>query len=238
MKSEVKLMNLHNHTIWSDGMHSVEEIIEHAIDQGISKVGISDHYETYKLCEEEYLKKEEVETYISELREIKEIYKEQIEVCIGLEICMSRNYCEVDNLPYDLLNQLDFVLVEYVEDESWGDVVKLDELEHYIRPLHIPVGLAHTNLIPLTYRYGTEELIKKMKKLGIFWELNVSNRYTYAVDFLDDQEEDEIEEIITLMKAQGIQITVGTDTHDLKRDYNHQEVIRAHQFLEKYYHSV
>lgn len=238
MKSKVGLMNLHNHTIWSDGMHSVEEIIEHAIGQGICKIGISDHYETWKLCEEECVKKEELEDYISELRRIKRVYTGQIEVCIGLEICMSRTYCEVDCLPYELLNQLDFVLLEYVEDESWGDVVKLDELERYISPLQIPIGLAHTNLMPLVYRYGLEVLIKKIKRLGLFWELNVSNRYTYAVDFLDDQEMDEIEEIITLMKDYGISITVGTDTHDLRRDYNHQQVIRAHQFLEKYYQAL
>ena len=46
--SEISFMDLHNHTIWSDGIHTPEKIIQNAIVNSVTTIGISDHFETDK----------------------------------------------------------------------------------------------------------------------------------------------------------------------------------------------
>jgi len=43
------MMNLHNHTTYSDGKFSPRDIVEAAIRAGLSAVGISDHYRTTRV---------------------------------------------------------------------------------------------------------------------------------------------------------------------------------------------
>ena len=77
--------NLHTHSIYSDGAHTPREIVEQAISQGMSAIGISDHSYTffdtrYCIAEEKNLQ------YINELRALKEEYKGKIDVLVGIEL--------------------------------------------------------------------------------------------------------------------------------------------------------
>ena len=43
------MINLHNHTTYSDGRFEPEEIVRAALDAGLTHIGISDHFRTAKL---------------------------------------------------------------------------------------------------------------------------------------------------------------------------------------------
>lgn len=81
----MRYSNLHTHTTYSDGKHTVRENIESAIEKQMLSIGISDHsYTDFDLtyC----IKKEDIPRYIDEIRALREEYADRIEVYLGLEL--------------------------------------------------------------------------------------------------------------------------------------------------------
>ena len=77
--------NLHTHSVYSDGSHTPRQIIEEAIAQNMTSIGISDH--SYTFFDTRYcLAKEKNQQYINELRTLKAEYKDKIEVAVGIEL--------------------------------------------------------------------------------------------------------------------------------------------------------
>ena len=77
--------NLHTHSIYSDGKHTPRQIVEQAIAQGMSAIGISDH--SYTFFDKAYcIANEKNGEYINELRTLKEEYKDRIDVLVGIEL--------------------------------------------------------------------------------------------------------------------------------------------------------
>lgn len=76
------LSNFHTHTNFCDGADSPEEIILYAIDSGFSALGLSGHaYTPYDL---RYCMKN-TDGYISDVKRLKEKYKNKIQVYLGVE---------------------------------------------------------------------------------------------------------------------------------------------------------
>lgn len=76
--------DLHTHTTFSDGANSVSEMVEEAIRKGFSAIGIADHsFTPYDLryC----MKAEDQNAYLKQIAQVKEQYRDQIEVYAGLE---------------------------------------------------------------------------------------------------------------------------------------------------------
>lgn len=81
----MRYSNLHSHTNYSDGAHSIEENIKAAIASGMISLGISDHCYTYfdtSYC----VKADALDAYKREVRSLKEKYAEQIEIYLGIEL--------------------------------------------------------------------------------------------------------------------------------------------------------
>jgi len=78
------LSNLHTHTLYSDGKNTPEEYIISAIKAGLKSLGFSDH--AYVPNDIGFSMKEGLfPGYLSELNSLKEKYKGQIDIYIGLE---------------------------------------------------------------------------------------------------------------------------------------------------------
>ena len=76
--------DFHIHSTFSDGNNAPEEIIKNAINNGIKRIGISDH--SYTPFDESYcLKEKDVFRYISEIYGLKEKYSNDIEIYCGIE---------------------------------------------------------------------------------------------------------------------------------------------------------
>ena len=205
-----KIMDVHNHTIWSDGAHTVEEVIENAINNKVDIIGISDHFNTIK-CDS--VLTAQLDKYIKALVKEKEKYKDKIEVLAGIEICMNKDWCELDNLPYDKLNKLDYVLFEYID--WFPSSVNLKEIKSYASRITCKKGLAHTNIFSLIKKYGMSKVIKLMKENELFWEINVNRGYEYFDYIIMNSHKSQVIEVFNKLKKNKIKITVGSDTHSL-----------------------
>ena len=90
-------VNLHTHTIYCDGKDTPEELVQRAIELGFTAIGFSGHEYTPQdgdFC----MTKEDTQAYIEEVLALKEKYKDQIAVYLGIE----RDYFgTIDTIPYD-----------------------------------------------------------------------------------------------------------------------------------------
>ncbi len=205
-----KIMDIHNHTICSDGYHTSEEIIQNAIKNGVVTIGISDHYNTQK-CNS--IEPQGLIDYIKNIEEQKKRYSDRIEILCGVEICANKQWSDLDRLPYDKLNKLDYVLLEYID--LFSDSLKLNEIEDLRNNLSCRVGLAHTDIFSLSSKYGLNNIIKILKNNDIFWEINVNEGYCYFDYIIDNLDKAEVRNTFQSLKDNNIEITVGSDTHSL-----------------------
>lgn len=81
----MQYVNLHTHTVYSDGKNTMEENVKQAIQKGMYALGFSDHSDTP--CDESYcMKLAEYPNYLRELTLLKEKYKEEISIYAGIEL--------------------------------------------------------------------------------------------------------------------------------------------------------
>ena len=130
------MQNLHTHTTLSDGIDSPEAMINHAIMQGFSEIGISDHAETDFLLSYE----PSPDKYINEVRALKEKYKGKIEVFLGIEMdYYSKGHLNPSDFDY-VIGSVHFVKgeggkmisydsdpeksIRFIKEDFGGDVYK------------------------------------------------------------------------------------------------------------------
>lgn len=105
-------MDLHNHTIWSDGSDKPEDIILNAINHQVEAVGITDHF-CHDYNRSSSFKK--IKYYLHKIGRLKTKYCYETKVFIGIEIAYSYLLKNYKVIPYDVLNQLDFILLENLD---------------------------------------------------------------------------------------------------------------------------
>ncbi len=76
------LSNIHTHTVFCDGKSTVEETVKSAIRKGFVSLGFSSHYFTDMY---EPFGLANVEEYINEVITVKEKYKNDIQIYLGIE---------------------------------------------------------------------------------------------------------------------------------------------------------
>jgi len=207
---KLAIMDVHNHTNWSDGINTPEQIIENAILNNVKIVGITDHYDTMKCGS---VSRDNLPEYIEMLNALKEKYKSKIKVVSGIEICMNPKLTDLDNLPYDELNKLDFVLFEYVNHNE--TCVGFHELKKYSSRITCRKGLAHTDLMHYSKSFGVRYILDFMKDNGLFWELNVNSGYDYFYDLSYTISSFKTKSFLKKFKKNKIGISVGSDIHSL-----------------------
>lgn len=81
----MRYSNLHTHSIFSDGKHSLEENVRSAIEKGMCSLGFSDH--SFTPCDTSYcMDLTRYASYMKEIDRLKEEYGEQIELFTGMEL--------------------------------------------------------------------------------------------------------------------------------------------------------
>ncbi len=81
----MRYSNLHTHTTFSDGKHSLEENVLSAIEKNMLSLGFSDH--SYTGCDTSYCTDQaSYSEYLETIRQLKQTYSEQIDLYAGLEL--------------------------------------------------------------------------------------------------------------------------------------------------------
>lgn len=80
----LKKMDMHTHSVYSDGKNTPEEMILSAIDKGFEAIGITDHAYAGEPISW-WMSKNATENYIKEITALKEKYAGKIKVLLGTE---------------------------------------------------------------------------------------------------------------------------------------------------------
>lgn len=95
----MRFSNLHQHTTFSDGKNTAEEIVLSAIERGMESIGFSDHSHT-KIDESYCMLPNDIVAYHKEIDRLKEKYANQIKIFKGIELDY---YSTVDRKDYDYI---------------------------------------------------------------------------------------------------------------------------------------
>lgn len=105
------LSNLHTHSVFSDGVDTLEAIADTAIKKGFSTLGFSDH--SFTDFDDSFCMKNRVfDSYVSKVQELKALYAGKLDLFCGMEL----DYYS-ENIPVD---RLDYVIgsVHYVKRDG------------------------------------------------------------------------------------------------------------------------
>lgn len=80
----MRYSNLHTHSIYSDGVNTLEEIVKEAISLDFVSIGFSDHSQT-DFYHPSAMRKRGLGAYIRDIDRLKEKYLGQIEIYAGIE---------------------------------------------------------------------------------------------------------------------------------------------------------
>ncbi|WP_313235084.1 DNA polymerase/3'-5' exonuclease PolX [Sporosarcina ureae] len=192
--------DLHMHTTWSDGGHSIEEMVEACRAKGYSHLVITDHSHYLKVANG--LTPERLLEQIEEIRAVNMKY-DDIEVFCGTEM---------DILPDgkldfedEILEQLDFVIASIHSSFNQPQEQIMERLHAACKNPHVHM-IAHPTGRIIGQREGynpdIEQLIKWASEYGKILEVNAS---PYRLDL-------RTEHVIQAIEA-GVNIAINTDAH-------------------------
>ena len=180
------LTNLHTHTKYCDGKYSAEDMIVAAINSNMQSIGISTHGPT-SFASDWNIQKDKVENYISEIIDLKEKYKNTIEVFLGMEL----DYIPgigFDNYTKSLMKRLDYYIgsLHYLgtfnNGAMWTVDYNLDELlqginESFAGDKRLAIETYYNIIGQMAIEYeppiiGHIDLFKKNNKDNIIFDEN------------------------------------------------------------------
>ena len=194
--------DLHVHSKWSDGYHSIEELARAAQDRGYEYIAVADHSKSLTvaggLTEEELLKK------IEEIRKLNKKLK-NFRILAGAEVDIRSD----GSLDYgdDILRRLDIVIAaihtgfKQSKEILTGRIVKAmqNSLVHIIaHPTGRLMGVRDA------YELDMEEILKTARETNTALEINA---YPERLD-LDDINS-------RRAKEAGVKLAISTDAHHL-----------------------
>jgi hypothetical protein len=165
MSDRAAWMNLHNHSIYSDGDFSPEQIAAEAARGSLTHVAITDHFETAKV--RRCLTSDQLGDYIKEIGLLNERYEGSLRVLAGVEIDTNPDRCALQELPVDQLNKLDLVLFEFINDE-WNGGSSLEEIAPLIDQIKVPCGLVHTDFARVFQGVAPQDLAESLASHDLF----------------------------------------------------------------------
>ena len=200
------LYNLHNHTPFSDGAYTIDELIEaHLSIKGLNMagIGICDHLFCTPSSREVTTEREfertfgaETRAYVSAVREARQRWAGKVQIFCGAEVNWPKNK-NLLNCVRGMLDHVDYVVIEYID---WAG---LTTLANQARRWPCPVGLAHTVVTQQFSTTSMDQVVRTLANARIFYEINSK--------FLPLDEGDHW---YTVLPQHRVYVTVGTDTHD------------------------
>lgn len=201
-----RIFNLHNHTPFSDGAYTIDEIVEAHLDlKGISVegVGISDHLFCTPSSREVRSEREfqryfadETKSYVQAVHEARARWAGKMKVLCGVEINWPLNKNLLDYVR-PLLTGVDYVLFEYLD---WAGMT---QLANQVRRFPCPVGLAHTDVSHQFPTTSMDQVVRTMANARVFYEVSTK--------FIPLNRHDAWFHILPQHK---VWVSFGTDTHD------------------------
>ncbi|MBQ7907166.1 MAG: histidinol-phosphatase [Clostridia bacterium] len=119
----------HTHSTFSDGKNSLEEMVLAAIEAGMPELGFSDHAPMSFRCNWS-LRAERLEEYKKEVKRLKEKYKDQIKIYLGIE----QDYYSIPAEGYEyILGSVHYIYKDgvYLELDKSAETTRENIEKHY-----------------------------------------------------------------------------------------------------------
>ncbi|WP_313891644.1 DNA polymerase/3'-5' exonuclease PolX [Psychrobacillus sp.] len=194
--------DFHMHSTWSDGAHSIEEMVEASRAKGYSYIVITDHSDYLKVANG--LSKERLVQQIEVIKELNAKYTD-IEVFAGTEMDILPD----GSLDFDdeLLKQLDFVIASIHSSFSQPQEKIMERLFNAVTNPYVHM-IAHPTGRIVEQRNGynpvVPTLIEWAKEHGKILELNAN---PYRLDLNTEH--------LKLAQQASVPIAINTDAHHM-----------------------
>jgi DNA polymerase (family 10) len=205
--------DLHLHTVWSDGIDSIEDMVKMAEEIGFNVIAITDHGVGLKM---NGVKPEKLADYLLEIERVKRLSK--ITVLKGIEA----NLTKEGELDYttEQLKLFDFVVASIHSYFELSQEEQTKRLIHCIET-YKPTTIGH----PTCEDYGVR------KAIDVDWEqvfvACVKNKVALELNAIDSRI-GIASELLWKAKNMGVRFTLGSDSHStLSLGTIHQSVLRA-----------
>lgn len=196
--------DFHMHSTWSDGAHSIEEMVEANREKGYTHIVITDHSDYLKVANG--LSKERLLKQIETIHELNNKYTD-IEIFTGTEMDILPD----GSLDFDdeILKQLDFVIASIHSSFSQPQEKIMERLFSAIKNPYVHM-IAHPTGRIIEQRNGynpdVPTLIEWAKEYGKILELNAN---PYRLDLQT--------EYLKLAQEKGVSIAINTDAHHINQ---------------------
>lgn len=203
VKLEDIISDLHMHTTWSDGAHSLTEMIEACVAKSYQYMVITDHSEYLKVANG--LTAERLIEQNSQIRELNDTYK-TIEVLSGTEMdILPDATLDFDD---DMLKKLDFVIASIHSSFQQPQEKIMERLLTAMKNPYVHM-IAHPTGRIVGQRDGynpdVEQILDWAKEYGKIVELNASPyRLDLAVPYL------------MMAQEKGVPVAINTDAHAIE----------------------
>ncbi|MGE6488228.1 DNA polymerase/3'-5' exonuclease PolX [Paenisporosarcina sp. NPDC076898] len=194
--------DLHMHTTWSDGAHSLSEMIESCLAKGYTHIAITDHSHYLRVANG--LSPERLRQQMAEIKEIQKTYP-NIKLLAGTEMDILPD----GSLDFDdeLLAELDFVIASIHSSFSQPQEKIMERLLTAMKNPHVDM-IAHPTGRIIGQRNGYDpdvhQLIKWAAEYGKILELNANpHRLDLATEYLEEAQK------------LNVPIAINTDAHSM-----------------------
>lgn len=200
------ILNLQNHTPFSDGAYTIDEICDAHLrlrDPDLVGVGFSDNLFRTPTSREpaderdfDRLFGRETRTYVATLDEARRRWSDRLQIYCGAEINwpLNRSYL---NVIRGMLQGFDYVLFSFVD---WAG---LTTLANQARRWPCPVGLAGCDVAARFPATSPEQVVRTLANARIF--------YTLSAGMMPRHEHDPW---FRLLPQHRVLVGIGSDTHD------------------------
>jgi histidinol phosphatase-like PHP family hydrolase len=200
------IYNLHNHTPFSDGAYTIDELCQAHLDLAgvkVAGIGICDHLfctpssrEVRDQRDFERLFGTETRHYAEMVHEARQRWAGKLQIFCGAEINWPLNKFLLPQIRAKL-DGIDYLLFEFAD---WAG---LTQLANQARRFPCPVGLGHTDIARQFPNTSMDQVVRTLANARIFYELNSK--------LLPLNEHDRW---FKHLPQHRVPVAVGTDTHD------------------------
>jgi DNA polymerase (family 10) len=195
--------DLHMHTVWSDGSHSIEEMAEAARDRGYEYVAITDHSRSLKIARG--LSVEKLQKQHSEVKELNKKW-DDFHVLTGVEMDILSE--GILDYPDELLKEMDFVIGSIHTGFRQSEEQLTNRMVQAIENLHVdmiahPTGRKISRREP--YPITLKTVLEAARKTDTAMEINANpNRLDLKAEYARMAKEE-----------YGVFLAINTDAHDI-----------------------
>lgn len=248
------LIDYHTHHVrCGHAIGELEEYVLRGIEMGLSQLGLSDHMPLIHVDPATYypemaMSMEELPRYVEECLALKERYKEQIDIRIGIEGDYIEGYeAEIEHIitsyPWDyVIGSVHFLgewdISDYRQTHHWEGKNILTVYEQYYDAVRKAAAtglydiMGHIDVIkrfgyrPASDKYSEVEALENSAltavwNSGMAMELNASGLSKVCEEMFPSKR------MVTEAFKLGIPLTIGSDAHDPLRLGEHLDQARA-----------